>query len=109
VFGRAATDAEVKAGLTFIATEPLKDYEERKAEQAKKEKENDAKDGKDGKSPKASDAAKADGPEKVGEGMMAGVIPGAGKKADQEKLLPVTPWGRYVKVLLSSSEFVFVN
>jgi mono/diheme cytochrome c family protein len=109
VFGRAPTEAEVKAGLTFIATEPLKDYEERKAEQARKEKENDGKDSKDGKNSKASDAAKAEAPEKVGEGMMAGVIPGAGKKADQEKLLPVTPWGRYVKVLLSSSEFVFIN
>jgi hypothetical protein len=109
IFGRAATAAEVKAGLTFIATEPLKDYEERKAEEAKKEKEKDGKDAKDGKASMDADAAKADGPEKVGDGMMAGVIPGAGKKADQAKLLPVTPWGRYVKVLLSSSEFVFVN
>ena len=25
------------------------------------------------------------------------------------KLLPVTPWGRYLKVLLSSSEFLFVS
>ena len=41
--------------------------------------------------------------------MMAGVVPGAGKKDDQPKLLPVTPWGRYMKVLLSSSEFLFIN
>ena len=41
--------------------------------------------------------------------MMAGVIPGASKKEDAKKLLPVTPWGRYVKILLSSSEFLFVN
>jgi mono/diheme cytochrome c family protein len=115
IFGRAATDAEVRAGSTFITTEPLKDYEERKAEQAKNENEKDGKDAKDPKGAKDSklskdaEPAKADGPEKVGEGMMAGVIPGAGKKTDQEKLLPVTPWGRYVKVLLSSSEFVFVN
>ena len=109
IFGRAATDVEVRAGLTFIATEPLKDYEERKAEDAKKEKGKGAKDSTDGKGEKESDNPSADGPEKVGEGMMAGVIPGAGKKTDREKLLPVTPWGRYVKVLLSSSEFVFVN
>jgi hypothetical protein len=37
------------------------------------------------------------------------VIPGAARKGDQQKLLPVTPWGRYLKVLLSSSEFIFVN
>jgi len=45
----------------------------------------------------------------VGEGMMAGVLPGAAKKDDAKKLLPVTPWGRYMKILLSSSEFLFVN
>jgi hypothetical protein len=43
------------------------------------------------------------------DGMMAGVIPGAGKPEDQSKLLPVTPWGRYMKILLSSNEFLFVN
>jgi hypothetical protein len=42
------------------------------------------------------------------DGMMAGVVPGA-KKDEAKKLLPVTAWGRYVKVLLSSSEFLFVN
>jgi len=31
---------------------------------------------------------------------------GAGKAA---KLLPVTPMGRYMKVLLSSSEFLFID
>ena len=41
--------------------------------------------------------------------MMAGVIPGAAKKGDGEKLLPPTAWGRYVKILLSSSEFLFVD
>jgi hypothetical protein len=43
------------------------------------------------------------------DGMMAGVVPGAGPPADQKKLLPVTPLGRYMKVLLSSNEFLFVN
>ncbi|MFN0124836.1 MAG: DUF1549 and DUF1553 domain-containing protein, partial [Blastocatellia bacterium] len=42
-------------------------------------------------------------------GMMAGVVP-PGAKADEKKpLLPVTPWGRYIKVLLSSTEFLFIN
>jgi hypothetical protein len=41
--------------------------------------------------------------------MMAGVIPGPAKKDDEKKLLPVTPWGRYMKILLSSSEFLFVS
>src|SRR5207249_6932811 len=30
VFGRAPTDAEVRAGLEHLATEPMKEYEERK-------------------------------------------------------------------------------
>ena len=42
-------------------------------------------------------------------GMMAGVVPGAGKSDEKKPLLPVTHWGRYVKILLSSTEFVFIN
>jgi hypothetical protein len=44
----------------------------------------------------------------TGDAMMGGVVPGAGKK-DAPKPLPVTAFGRYMKVLLSSSEFLFVN
>ena len=47
--------------------------------------------------------------EKAGEGMMAGVIPGAAKKDEAKKTLPTTPLGRYVKILLSSNEFLFVD
>jgi hypothetical protein len=28
---------------------------------------------------------------------------------DQQKLLPVTAWGRYLKILLTSNEFVFIE
>ena len=41
--------------------------------------------------------------------MMAGVIPGASKKDDGSPVLPTTAWGRYVKILLSSSEFLFID
>ena len=41
--------------------------------------------------------------------MMAGVIPGAAKKDDEKKLLPPTTLGRYMKILLSSNEFLFVE
>ena len=45
------------------------------------------------------------------DGMMAGMGgPGKGKPEEKKKPpLPVTTWGRYAKVLLSSSEFLFVN
>jgi hypothetical protein len=93
VFGRGASPQEVAAGMEFVSAEPLKSYEERKVEAAK---------------PKKDEAVKVE-PESVkGEGMMAGVAAGAGKKAD-EKLLPVTVWGRYAKILLSSAEFLYIN
>ena len=40
---------------------------------------------------------------------MAGVIPGAAKKDSEKHALPTTAWGRYVKILLSSNEFLFVD
>ena len=46
----------------------------------------------------------------MGEGMMAGVTaPGGADAKDKKEMLPVTPLGRYLKVLLSSSEFLFVD
>ena len=46
----------------------------------------------------------------MGEGMMAGVTkPGGGADEEKTKMLAVTPLGRYLKVLLSSSEFLFVE
>jgi hypothetical protein len=124
IFGRAPSNAEWRAGLAFIGTEPLKDYEERKAAAAKSEKEANRRDSASGKNDKktaptgdgagpgdAGDNVAEDGTAKpdAAEGMMAGVLPGAVKTGDQKKLLPVTPWGRYVKILLSSNEFLFVN
>ena len=44
------------------------------------------------------------------DGMMAGVVPGAKAAEDEKKkMLPVTTFGRYVKILLSSNEFLFVS
>ena len=113
IFGRAATDAEVKAALSFLTTEPLKDYEERKAEEEqKKATERQRRQGwQIGRRGCCQEHTRRACPgqgrdaEKNADGMMAGVVPGAGYKEDEAKLLPVTPWGRYLKVLLSSSEF----
>ncbi len=44
------------------------------------------------------------------DGMMAGVTPGAkAPGAEADKMKPITTFGRYVKVLLSSNEFLYVN
>jgi cytochrome c553 len=102
VFGRDPSSAELTAGLEYLAAEPLRAYEERKtAEEAKKKEE--AADPKKKPKPPSKDEGEPM------EGMMAGVVPPAGGSEASKKALPVTPLGRYLKVLLSSSEFVFVD
>ena len=96
-------DDELKAGLDYLSAEPLRAYEERRVKESKESKE--SKDAKNKpKAPKKDDAPKE------GEGMMAGVMaPGGAEAKDKKEMLPVTPLGRYLKVLLSSSEFLFVD
>jgi hypothetical protein len=115
IFGRAPTPAEVQAALDFLAAEPMKQYEEKKAADAKKaaeEKDKAEKAKTDGKSPAkpagpaAATAAVADAPP---VGMMSGVMPGKSGDKDDAEMLPVTVFGRYVKALLSSNEFLFVR
>ncbi len=117
VYGRAPTPEEIRIGIDYLKAEPMKEYEERKAEADKKAKEKADK--------KAGANAAGGGPFKGGpesampdeampmeeEGMLAGM---SGKRGPEdvkkkEKLLPVTAWGRYAKILLSSTEFTFVN
>jgi mono/diheme cytochrome c family protein len=103
IFGRPATAAEVKAGLSFLSMEPLKAYEERKNK--------DTKDPKVTKDPKkeATDEEASGRGEKMDDSMMAGVLPRSAKTDDEKRLLPVTAWGRYLKTLLSSNEFLFIE
>jgi hypothetical protein len=112
IFGRPATDAEVRAAVQYLSAEPMKEYEERKAEKDKAGKAGGA--GKAGEAGGETDESlEADEKAKEGDtasdGMMAGVVPGAQKKDEAKKLLPVTAWGRYLKTLLSSNEFLFVR
>jgi len=105
LFGRDPQPEELTAGLDYLSAEPLRAYEERKAADDKK------KDTKDTKSTKESKAPK-DTKEKMGEGMMAGVMSPSGSGStddDKKKMLPVTALGRYLKILLSSNEFLFID
>ena len=43
------------------------------------------------------------------EASLAGVVADPSKPSAEKKLLPVTALGRYMKVLLSSNEFLFMN
>jgi hypothetical protein len=118
VFGRAATPEEVRLGLEYLRNEPLKEYEERKkAEEEKEKKRAEKKEmtDKEAATPAApgATAEMPDATEMDPNGMMSGVVPNEGKsggKSEEKKpLLPVTHWGRYIKILLSSTEFIFVN
>jgi cytochrome c553 len=103
VLGRDPLPAEVTAGVEYLAAEPLRAYEERKlADEAKKKE--IAADPKKGKKP-----TPAAGDGMPMEGMMAGVTPPPPGAEPAKKALPVTPLGRYLKILLSSSEFLFVE
>jgi len=109
IYGREPVEAELVAGVQYLTQEPMRSYDERKAEDEKKLAEA-AKGGADKKAPMPSEPAKPD--PAMSEGMMAGVMgASAGEKKGEEakKLLPVTAFGRYVKILLSSNEFLFVN
>jgi hypothetical protein len=102
LFGRAPDARELQAGIDFLAAEPLRTYAERKAKRDADEKA--PKGGKPAKDPKPPE-----GEASMGDGMMAGVTAPSASEKDPKKLLPVTPFGRYLKVLLSSSEFLFVE
>ena len=138
VFGRAATPEEIRLGLDYLKNEPLKEYEERKKAEEEKEKKKAEEEKKKAEADKAktekkemtgkpaeaaqaptiapiampapADASAPDAQAMEPGGMMSGVVPGAAGKPDEKKpLLPVTHWGRYLKILLSSTEFMFVN
>jgi len=115
VFGRRATAEEVRLGLEYLRNEPLKEYEERKKAEEEKEKKKAEKKEMADKPGGASAGApsviadQANVPPMDPNGMMAGVVPLASKADEKKPLLPVTQWGRYLKVLLSSTEFMFIN
>ena len=142
VYGREAKPAEIEAGLEYLRTEPLKEYEENKKRDLEKDK--------GGKKPAEVSAAKIEAPgvaakpadakpapevavateaagepqggavvaaevdpnAGMGDGMMGG-MPGMGRRGGPAKAAEIkyepSVWGRYAKVLLSSTEFLFIN
>ena len=143
VYGREAKPAEIEAGLEYMRTEPLKEYEEGKKKE-EKEKEKKKLAAAEGAPPtevsaKASGApaskdqpattaataeasretqgvapapvvAETDPNAGMGMGLMGGMTArrGGPPKAPEIKYQP-SVWGRYAKILLSSSEFLFIN
>jgi hypothetical protein len=130
-YGRDPSEQEVKLGLDYLKAEPMQEYQEQKklaeekkaaaAESKTKHKGAEAKTAGDaatnatpeGDAPMAA-GANGDANAGMGEGMMAGVMDTAGRgrrgaAAAAEVKYKTTPLGRYAKVLLSSSEFVYID
>ena len=123
-YGREPKAEEVQLGLEYLRAEPLREYEENK------NKPTDKKDGEqrgpnvDAKPDAAStepaatpDPVAEDAPPpgaSLGAGMMGGMGGYGGKRGNATPSVPEmkyepTAWGRYAKILLSSSEFMFIN
>lgn len=98
IFGRTPTPEELAVGVEFLRTEPMRQYEERRAEA----------NAPASPAPPASPASPAPPAPPAPDGMMAGVRPGGDPAALKDRK-PVTALGRYIKILLSSNEFLFVN
>jgi cytochrome c553 len=139
VYGRTPTEEEIKLGIDYLHTEPLTEYEENKNKPPEPGGRGGGRRGRGGAGGSAgpaviSDAAKpatdgqtaaADGggenanpADQMGMGMMGGMGGfggfGGGRRGQAKPgAAPVkyepTAWGRYAKVLLSSSEFIFIN
>jgi len=121
VYGREATEDEIAVALEYLKSEPLTEYEEFKNQKSAAS--NASKSTGDGKpanpnEPASASGMPADQPAPMEEaeagdaGMMAGVPGFGGRGANPRAGTPEyapTPLGRYAKVLLSSSEFMFSN
>jgi hypothetical protein len=116
-YGRDPSEEEIKLGLDYLHAEPMREYEE---EKNKLPEDGGGRGGRGGgaftgaaKPEPTEGAAGAEAPPAVpemGMGMFGGMAGrgGRGGAPPEVKYTP-TAWGRYVKVLLSSSEFVFIN
>jgi len=134
VYGRDPSEEEIKMGLEYLHSEPLKEYEENKNKPPEGGGGRGGRGGRGGGmgagttvtadaappdaaagNPAADAAAGADAP--MGMGMMGGMVGGGGfggrrgpgRGAPAEVKYEPTAWGRYAKVLLSSTEFLFIN
>lgn len=124
LFGRTASEAEIRAGIEYLSTEPMLQYEEGK----KKKPETPAAPQRKGDPSMLSKAAApnaepgdgqtaAAGEDAPPSPMMAGMFGFGGFGEGRQQGPPPPPrveyeptaWGRYAKVLLSSSEFLFIN
>jgi len=140
IYGRDASEEEIKLGIEYIKSEPILSYEERKKKAQEAAPAEGTRRGPGGPAggtpppdvskaggPPAAIVAKADmpmpdmpeagananpaaqGDMAMGFGMMGGMGRRPGAPEDKPVVYEPTIWGRYAKILLSSSEFLFIN
>lgn len=111
LFNRPASEAELGIARRFFETEPLRAYEERKAAADKDPDKDKPKTAASASS--TDDKPDSDKPDGASPGSAPGMMAGVGDAANEDKkpkqLLPITLEGRYIKVLLSSHEFLFLR
>jgi hypothetical protein len=131
-YGRLPSEEEIQIGLGYLHAEPLKEYEEDKNKSKDKPKDTvsaampstalakpepiapdvttDAAPPVETEAPAEGDAAPDAA---MGMGMMGGMGGPGGRKGQAPAKADVkyepSVWGRYAKVLLSSTEFTFIN
>jgi len=124
-YGRDPSEEEIKLGLDYLRAEPMREYEEEKNKPAEdgggrgggapftgaaKPEATEGAAGADAVAAPDAPAAPETPPDMMGMGMFGGMGGrGRGAAATPEVKYEPTAWGRYIKVLLSSSEFVFIN
>ena len=135
-YGREPSEQEIKLGMDYLHAEPLREYEENKNKPP--DPAGGGRGGRGGRGggggpptatvkPDPADGAAADGgaaaegaapaAAPMGMGMMGGMGGfggmGGGRGgrggAPADVKYEASAWGRYIKVLLSASEFVFIN
>ncbi|MBI4904996.1 MAG: PSD1 domain-containing protein [Acidobacteria bacterium] len=121
VYGRQPNEKEILAGIEYLKAEPMLEYEERKkAPEPEGEGGSRRRPNLDSK-PEPIETTDAGAGGQPAGGMMGGVFDNAGgfgfggggrrgpAAAPPPPKYEATAWGRYAKILLSSSEFLFVN
>jgi mono/diheme cytochrome c family protein len=106
IYGRDPSEVEIKAGIDYLKAEPMREYEENKANPPANP---------SAPPPPQPTVESEGGAGAMGMGMMGGMGMGPGGRRGPGPAAPPPPkyeataWGRYIKVLFNSSEFLFIN
>ena len=107
IYNREPTEPELKLAIDYLHSEPMHEFEE------VRNKPNDTTPEGMKKTAEPDDAAPAAGgesmPTPAADAMMIGVPGFERPKTVPPPKYTATPWGRYAKILLSSSEFLYID